>query len=317
MRDEWADDVAARAREHWTDERLAELARGKTLLIDPREGAVLLRALGILHRDGSMPADRARKFFQINHMVAAIGPSLRELVALDRPLRVVDAACGSSYLNLLLVWVLSRRYATPVEVVGLERRPALVEAATERAKLAGLSEHVHYVAADLTTSTAADVRHAFAARFGHDERPVDVLLALHACDVATDEALRLAVELDVRLVAASPCCQAELAKAWAALPTPSAFAPIHRSPHLRREAAASITDAMRAELLRAVGYEVAALEFVPTEHSAKNTLLRAMKRGGAVSDSAFDAYEQLREATGGAGITLAEHLASRTQKPLR
>jgi len=105
----------------------------------------------------------------------------------------------------------------------------------------------------------------------------------------------------------APCCHAELARAWSDLDGRGAFGSIHGTPHLRRETAATLTDAMRALLLRGAGYEVWPLEFVPSEHTPKNTLLRAMRRGDA-SDAAMAEYRSLVDATGGRGLALADRL---------
>src|SRR5205823_6267998 len=131
------------------------------------------------------------------------------------------------------------------------------------------------------------------------------------CDTATCDAIALGVEIGAELIAVAPCCQAELARGWAALDLRGAagpFATIRAAPHLRRETAALVTDAMRALLLRAAGYEVLAMEFVPSEHTRKNTLIRAIRRG-APDPAARDEYEALREATGGAGVALATRVA--------
>ena len=87
-----------------------------------------------------------------------------------------------------------------------------------------------------------------------------------------------------------------------------AFAPVWGAPQLRRETAADITDAMRVELLRAAGYDVTAMEFVPAEHTRKNTLIRAMRRGARDPD-ARTSYEALRDATGGVDIKLARRVS--------
>lgn len=313
MRDEWAEAFAERARAYWTEERTADLARGKRLALLPAEAPDLLRALGLLHRDASMPPRQRRKFFQINHLVAMLGPPLRELAASRDTIRVVDAACGRSYLTLLLAWVLHHGHEKRVEVLGVDRSEALVAESTRRTEIAGLDDIVRHHAAPLD---ALDVWSAWSATFGEptpgSTAPIDVVVALHACDTATDDALVLGVELGATLLAAAPCCQAELARKWEVLAVEgtSPLAPIHRTPHLRRETAALVTDTMRQLLLTASGYETSALELVPSEHTPKNLLLRAMRRGGR-SDEALAEYERLREATGGAGIALRDRLPPR------
>jgi hypothetical protein len=312
MHARWQEEITRRAAEHWTEARTADLTRGKSLAVTPREAAPLLRALGLLNADASLPADRARKFFQINHMIAVLGPSLRELMATYGALRIVDAACGRSYLTLALAWWL-RAQGHAFEIVGIDRNDDLVEECRRRAAMTGLDDRVRFETETLGEVTAEALRARFASPSSDLEPPVHAVIALHACDTATDEALALGAELRSVLIAAAPCCQAELARAWSRLAedtVPGAFAPIHRVPHLRREVAATLTDTLRALLLRAIGYEVWPLEFVPSEHTPKNTLLRAMDRGRPDA-AAMAEYLALRDATGGAGIRLEAALAGR------
>jgi len=336
MRDEWAERFAERARAHWTPARTAELVRDKTLAVLPGEAPELLRALGILHRDASMPPAERRKFFQINHMVAMLGPSIRELVAVRvaardaahgeahpsargaaheaphdpplAPLRIVDAGCGRSYLTLLLAHAIPRLHGVPVQVLGVDRNPDVVAESERRTRAAGLSAVVKHHASHLD---ALDVGRAFREAFALTEAPrVDAVVALHACDTATDDAIVLGVGLEATLLALAPCCQAELARKWSEVEprgASDAFAPIRRTPHLRREVASLVTDTMRQLLIRAAGYECWALELVPTEHTPKNLMLRAMNRR-TPDASARAEYEALRGATGGVGIELADRL---------
>ncbi len=311
----WADEITRRAEAHWTEARTAELTRGKSLALSPRDAAPLLRALGLLNADAALPTDRARKFFQINHMIAVLGPSLRELMERAPPLRIVDAACGRSYLTLALAWWLRHRQRHAFEILGFDHNPDLVDECRRRSAMTGLDDVVRFQVGSLGEITPDELARALGASSEgerHEGEPrVDALIALHACDTATDEALALGVGLGATLIAAAPCCQAELARAWAALdPASGPFAPIHRVPHLRREAAATLTDTLRALLLRAVGYEVWPLEFVPSEHTPKNTLLRAMDRGEP-DPGALAEYEALRDAIGGAGIRLEAALSPR------
>lgn len=321
MRDEWAAAFATSARAYWTAERTAELTRGKSLAILPGAAPELLRALGILHRDATMPPAQRRKFFQVNHMVAMLGPALRELGSTRETIRIVDAACGRSYLTLLLAWTLHHAHGRRVEVLGVDRSEALVLESARRTEIAGMTAWVRHHASPLESLDLSSVwRHVFGTGVAPE---IDAVVALHACDTATDDAIELAVRARAKLVAVAPCCQAELAGKWerlagapaedgrvAAVSTSaaSALAPIHRTPHLRRETAALVTDSMRQLLLRAAGYQTWALEFVPTEHTRKNLLLRAVYRGSR-DDAALGEYERLRDATGGEGIALAARLA--------
>jgi protein-L-isoaspartate O-methyltransferase len=288
----WSEEINGRARAYWSDERLGQLLGDKRPVISPREGAVLLRALGLSHDDGSLPPAQVRKYFQINHMVALLGPALRDLRARHSTIRLLDAGCGRSYLTLLLAWCARHVWAHPLEVIGIDRDAAVIDEARRRTELADLSDVVRFEVGDVQAAAPRDIHG---------------VVALHACDTATCDALALGIARGADLLAVAPCCQAELARAWADLSernATGAFAPIWRMPQLRREAAADVTDAMRAELLRAAGYEVTAMEFVPAEHTRKNTLIVACRRGPP-DPAARRAYEALRDATGGADIKLA------------
>jgi len=292
----WAAEIEARARAYWTVERTAQLLGDKQPAIRPAEGAVLLRALGLLRDDASLPPAQARKYFQINHMVALLGPALRVLRERHRTIRLLDVGCGRSYLTLLLAWCARNVWNHPIEVWGLDRDPDVVAEASRRAELSGLADAVRFEVGE-AAALAAD-------------REVHGVVALHACDTATCDALAFGIRVQADVLAVAPCCQAELARGWEALAADNvegALAPVWRAPHLRRETAADITDAMRVELVRAAGYDVRAMEFVPAAHTRKNTLILAI-RGGTADVRVGSAYEQLRDATGGVDIRLARTL---------
>ncbi|HSK00213.1 MAG TPA: SAM-dependent methyltransferase [Kofleriaceae bacterium] len=306
----WATELAAAARAHWTEERTRALTGGKRLAVLPAEAPLLLRALGLLHRDATMPPPQVRKFLQINHVVRVLEPALAELRARHPVIRIVDAGCGRSYLTLLIAWCARERWRHPVEILGVDRNPDVIAEGRRRTALAGLDDVIRFEAASVEDVRAANVHAA----------DVHAVLALHACDTATCDAIALGVARRADLIAVAPCCQAELGRAWSALAARpglegappgaaspgDAFAPIRRAPHLRREIAAHVTDAMRALLLGAAGYRVTALEFIAAEHTQKNTLLRAVR--AAPDPAARAEYEALVAATGGAGLALADRL---------
>ncbi len=284
-----------RAREFWTESELHRVTEGKDLMILPTNAPWLLRTLGLLHRDASMPPPQVRKFLQLNHMLRLLRPPLLELMERGKPLRIVDAGCGLSYLTLSLAWCLRHVLSFEATIVGVDRNAELIESCRVAAERVGLADSMSFeaVAIDAFESAA---------------RP-DVVLSLHACDVATDHAIALGWRADAELIAVAPCCQAELARAWAALAESDEgpLRPVWETPHLRREAAATVTDTMRTLLLRAAGYETRVVEFVPSQHTPKNTLIRAMRRGSRDED-ALARYRALRDATGGAGIGLERAL---------
>lgn len=294
----WAATIRERARAHWTPERTAQLLGDKRPIVPPVAGAVLLRAIGLMRDDGTIPPPQVGKYFQINHMVALLGPALRALRERHATVRLLDIGCGRSYLTLLIAWCAREVWHHPHEIVGVDRNAQLIAESTRRAAAAGLADAVQFSVGDAASLATADVHG---------------VLALHACDAATCDALAFGIEHAADVIAVAPCCQAELARGWSQLAAgghAGAFSPIWAAPHLRRETAAEITDAMRVELVRAAGYEVAAMEFVPAEHTRKNTLIRAI-RTGVPDPRAAAAYLALRDATGGVDITLARRRAGR------
>jgi len=299
-RDRWALELEARAGEHWTEARTDALLRGKDVAVRPRDAAVLLRALGILNADASMPAATTRKYFQINHMVGTLGRAVDELRARHAIVRIVDAGCGRSYLTMLLAWCGAHRWDQRVEVLGVDRNPDVIAEGQRRAILAGLDDRVRFEAR--AVDELARDRDALG--------EVHAVIGLHACDTASCDAIALGVAAGAELIAVAPCCQAELARGWATLaPTDDGFAPVWSTPHLRRELAAHTTDLMRTLLLRAAGYAVTAMEFIPDEHTRKNTLLRAQRNRPAARDAdAARAYAALVRTTGGIGLALAARL---------
>ena len=182
-------------------------------------------------------------------------------------------------------------------MIGIDRDPDVIAEARRRTALAELDDVVRFEVGDVATMRAG--------------RDVHGVVALHACDTATCDALALGIELEAEMIAVAPCCQAELARGWAALAErgiAGAFAPVWGAPQLRRETAADITDAMRVELVRAAGYEVTrdgvrARRAHAQEHVDPRDPTRRAQPGARAR-----AYEALRDATGGVDIQLARRI---------
>ena len=298
----WAVAFRARAAAYWTPTRLGELVRDKALAVTPANAPVLLRALGLLHRDASMPPAEVRKFRQINHLVAQLGPAMAELRERSACVTLVDAGCGRSYLTMLLAFCFAEVWRHPARILGVDRMPHVVEASRKRAAAAGLPREgdvaLRFAAGDLHDVALPDL---WARTFGEPLGGLDGLVSLHACDTATDAAIGLGLRLEAQWIAVAPCCQAELAAKWSR--AGEGLPGVADSPHLRRALGAHITDAMRRLLLRSAGYDAEAIEFVSGTHTPKNTLIRGQRRS-AGSPEAWAEYLALRASTGGEGIAL-------------
>jgi SAM-dependent methyltransferase len=260
--------------------RARKVMGGKDRALRPDASAPLLRIIGIMNADGTISADSAKKYKQVNHFVELCRPVWERLMAqrpasAAAPLRVLDLGCGNGYLGFVLAEAL-RLVEIPTRLHGVDRRADVIEQCRARAQVLGY-EGLSFQEASIDEVDLAATPLAAA---GLEGAP-DLVVALHACDTATDDALALAVRAGASSILAAPCCQHELAEqlqhadgAEQAAPVPALL----RHSILRKDYAAGLTDALRVELLEACGYHVDAIEFVGSQHTPKNLLLRAHRR---------------------------------------
>lgn len=302
-----------RAQRYWTPDRLARVTGGKDLLVHPDEAPYLLRVMGLLNGDCSMSTKCVRKYRQINHMLRLIMTKVEAVARLKKPVCVLDACCGSSFLSLLLAWLFEEKLRVDYRVLGLDRNPQAIEDSRERVRLMGWGARTGFGVGTIDErSWRRNFNEVFPADSA-DSNP-NILIALHACDTATDDALMLGVRLGSELIAVAPCCQAELARQWKdATVVKSPIEIFMQTPEFRRECAADATDAMRMLLMRSSGYDVWAREFVPSDHTPKNRLLICLK-GDADVQMAMNEYLAFKNAMGGMGIGLESRLTGSSLK---
>lgn len=270
----------------------------KQRVIDPRAG--WLCELGVTNEQGQPRAGLAAKFRQIQkfaeilqQLLTTAGLPVATETAADphaSPLRVADMGAGKGYLTFATADLLG----PAARVIGIERRAELVAEGNRLARRHALPQ-LSFAAGDISSAAATLDR-------------LDVLIALHACDTATDDALAAGVRAGASLLVVSPCCQKELRPQ---LHAPAVLAPAWRHGIFAERQAEFVTDALRALLLEAEGFETKVFEFISTEHTAKNLMLAAWHRPGHVRQAnpaalararAFAAFYGIREQT------LAHHL---------
>ncbi|MFI7432971.1 methyltransferase [Micromonospora haikouensis] len=205
----------------------------------------------------------AAKRRQVDAFLRALAATLPD--DLTGPLRVVDLGCGNAYLTFAAYRYLTQR-GLDVRLVGIDVREDQRQRNTELAGRLGWADRVSFVAGTIADAAV-------------DPTP-DLVLALHACDTATDEALARAVRWDARWVLAAPCCHHDLAAQLRTRPTPAPYDLLTRQGILRERFADVLTDSLRAALLRLHGYRTEVVEFVDSRHTPRNLLIRARRAGG-------------------------------------
>ncbi len=238
-----------------------------------------LRAIGVTTADGRIRANQERKFRQINEFLRLIDETGEIDKITSRPLRVVDLGCGSAALTFATYHYLTTIKSIPTAMTGVDVKEFLMARHQATAAEVGWD--------GLTFAAGQILEYAPA------EAP-DVVLALHACDTATDDALARAVRWGSRLIFSAPCCHHHLQAQLAAAETPPPFRPVLRHGILRERLGDALTDALRAHILRLLGYRAEVLEFVAVEHTPKNLMIRAVHTGAPPTPALVAEYQALK-----------------------
>lgn len=236
--------------------------------IRPGQSIELLKELHILTRDGKMNQDSRRKLKQVYHLFQFIEPLLKTLKQDREGITLVDHGAGKSYLGFILYDLFFKHLQDESHLYGIETREELVKSATDlarRLEFPGMS-FLNLSVADSITSDRLPAK-------------VDMVTALHACNTATDDAIRFALHKHAQYIVVVPCCQAEVAKVLRSKKAMSlgagALAELWRHPLHTREFGSQATNVLRSLQLEAHGYQVTVTELVGWEHSMKNELIIA------------------------------------------
>ena len=247
--------------------------RRKRRLLEEGKPVPFLVELGVMTPEGKVRAQRYDKFRQVNRFLELVDDVLPR-----RPLRIVDFGSGKSYLTFALYHLLAIERGLDVQVVGLDLKEDVIDRCRSLAERLGY-ERLRFEVGDIAL---------------FEGEPADVVVSLHACDTATDAALARAVRWRAEVILAVPCCQHELYDQVRSEP----LAPLLSHGILRERLAALATDAARAQLLEAVGYRAQVIEFVDLEHTAKNLLIRAVRRGDTGDAAALRRYRAFKRELG-------------------
>jgi hypothetical protein len=236
--------------------------------IKPGQSIELLKALHILTRDGKMNQDSRRKLKQVYHLYQFIEPLLQEIHQDHPDIQLVDHGAGKSYLGFILYDLFFKTLDDQSRIYGIETRDELVKKSQE------LAQKLNFPGMSfLNLSVAESIESSLL------PAKVDVVTALHACNTATDDAIRFALAKQAKFMVLVPCCQAEVAsvlrKNKGKAIARSALTEIWRHPLHTREFGSQVTNVLRCLQLEAHGYQVNVTELVGWEHSMKNELIIA------------------------------------------
>lgn len=236
--------------------------RVKNLPLTAFDSGAFLKAASLADGEGRVRASMRGKYDQVNEFLKVVadvlkGFSLRE----GETFTVVDCGCGKAYLTVALYLYLTQVAGMKsVRVYGVDRRADVIAAARRMADVLDLSGRVEFVESDLAAFEPPN-----------ESRRADMVVSLHACDTATDEALAKGVEWKARYILSAPCCQHELQKTLA---DKGAFAGLMRQSILRERLCDILTDSFRAMIMRILGFKTQVVEFVSSEATARNIMLK-------------------------------------------
>lgn len=244
----------------------------KNYIIDSEKYADFLSELGVCDRQGRVFDKKRAKYRQLNRFVELLDDVYDKLPA-EGELTVCDLCCGKSYLTFAVYLYLVRVKGRNVKMYGVDLKSDVIEYCSGVADRLGL-DGLNFVCGDIAAFDAGD--------------RVDLVISLHACDIATDIVLAYAIEHRARLILSTPCCHHELFHQLGDAPMPA----IMKHSILKQKFADLLTDSMRTLMLEAKGYHAEAIELIDPDETPKNVMIRAFYTGHA-KEGAAEEYDKL------------------------
>lgn len=246
----------------------------KQYILNEGETIDFLIHLGIMTKDKKVIKAKYNKFRQINKYLELLTTSI-EALPKDKPLKIVDFGCGKAYLTFALYYYIVKILNRKAVITGLDLKEDVIDFCNKTAK------ELKYESLKFKKGNIKDYS---------ENQDVDMVIMLHACDNATDEGIVQSIKFNAKIIIAVPCCQHEF------------FNQIknkHLNPMLqfgivKERFSSLVTDSLRAQILKAVGFEVSIMEFIETEHTPKNIAIKAVRKG-EFDNKEFEIYEKFRD----------------------
>ena len=226
-------------------------------LIKASKAPELLKEIGIMTKDGKVKNDMIRKYNQIDHFIEVVEPILRNMDP-NEPLTIMDCACGKSYLTFVLNYYIREVMKRSCYFIGIDYSEGVIKSSIERAERLGY-RNMEFIQEDLRTYVPS--------------RKIDMVVSLHACDIATDYAISAAIRAESGSMVIVPCCHKEMIDQIDA----EELAPLYKHNIFRARLNDLLTDSLRSLFIESYGYEVSALEYISPLDTPKNLMIRAVK----------------------------------------
>jgi SAM-dependent methyltransferase len=260
--------------------------RKKERLLDSSDPYLI--EVGISDAHGQVKPSRQDKYRQVEEFLRILVPTLESAISagqiksptIESPLEIVDLGCGNAYLTFATHQYLMNK-GIPVHVTGIDVREQARERNSQIAKKLGIEKSIQFKAEEI-------------ARVGGSQ--VDIAIALHACDTATDDAISWAVKSNAGLVLVAPCCQHDLQSKLKEIPEPWPLVTKHGI--LKERLADILTDSIRAQILKLLGYRTDVIEFIGGEHTPKNLLIRGVKTEAKPEQIEVARYQEMLKELG-------------------
>ena len=246
----------------------------KRYILNEDEHIDFLVYLGVMTKDGKVVNSKYNKFRQINKYLELIKPSI-DMLPKDRPLKIVDFGCGKAYFTFALYYYVVKILNMQAEITGLDLKEEVIDYCNKVARELG------YDSLEFQKGNIKDYSRT---------QDVDMVIMLHACDNATDEGIVQSLKFNAKIIIAVPCCQHEFFRQI----ENENLEPILQFGILKDRMTALATDSLRAQILKALGFDVTVMEFIETEHTPKNLAIRAIRDGG-FNKTEYEKYEKFRD----------------------
>jgi hypothetical protein len=239
-----------------------------------------LQGIGIMDQDGHVKPTMQDKFRQINEFLKLLHETVLAKEGCEdlagKRINFIDCGCGNAYLTFAGFHYLNHIHGLTAHITGVDTNPVLIE------KCEKLRDSLGWSGLDFVVSRIVDFT---------PEMPPDVVLSLHACNTATDEAIAKGVQWGSRVILAAPCCQHELRQQIEA----PLFGPVLRHGILKQRTAEILTDSCRAQVLRIMGYSTDVVQFIDSKHTPKNLMIRAKQAQKPGDKDMVRDYKELRD----------------------